>query len=58
MMLCTLWAMLLVGQMQNLLTIGATHATEQSGLLDKLLPAFTKATGVAVRAAIIDTWQV
>lgn len=55
---CCLCAVPLVGQAQILLTVGSTHTTEQSGLLEKLLPAFTKDTGVAVRAVTMGTGQV
>ncbi len=40
------------------LVLASTYSTESSGLLDELLPAFTDATGIPVRAVIAGTGQV
>ncbi len=40
------------------LVLASTYSTEGSGLLDELLPAFTDATGIPVRAVIAGTGQV
>ncbi len=40
------------------LILATTTTTEQSGLLDKLLPTFTKDTGIAVKPVIMGTGQV
>ena len=38
-------------------TVASTTSTEQSGLFDHLLPAFTKATGIEVRVVAVGTGQ-
>jgi tungstate transport system substrate-binding protein len=40
------------------LILASTYSTENSGLLDALVPKFTDATGIAVRAVIAGTGQV
>jgi tungstate transport system substrate-binding protein len=42
----------------QILILGSTTTTEQSGLLTQLLPAFTKDTGIAVKPIILGTGQV
>lgn len=39
------------------ITVASTTSTEQSGLFGHLLPAFTKATGIAVRVVAVGTGQ-
>ncbi|KAA2234668.1 extracellular solute-binding protein [Salinarimonas soli] len=39
------------------ITVASTTSTEQSGLFGRLLPAFTKATGIAVRVVAVGTGQ-
>jgi tungstate transport system substrate-binding protein len=39
------------------ITIASTTSTEQSGLFGHLLPAFTRATGIAVRVVALGTGQ-
>ena len=39
------------------ITVASTTSTEQSGLFDYLLPAFTRATGIAVRVVAVGTGQ-
>lgn len=39
------------------ITVASTTSTEQSGLFDHLLPAFTKATGIEVRVVAVGTGQ-
>lgn len=39
------------------ITVASTTSTEQSGLFGHLLPAFTKATGIAVRVVALGTGQ-
>ncbi|HLE47621.1 MAG TPA: substrate-binding domain-containing protein [Candidatus Thermoplasmatota archaeon] len=41
-----------------ILTIGSTSTTQDSGILDALLPAFEKGTGVRARAAVGGTGQI
>ena len=53
---CGLWAIPSVGFTQQLALI-STHTTEQSGLLARLLPAFTKDTGIRVKPIILGTGQ-
>ncbi len=53
-----LWAMPLLGNAQNGLILGSTTTTEQSGLLDQMLPAFTRDTKIVVRPVIMGTGQV
>ena len=40
---------------EPMLTLGTTTTTQDSGLLDTLLPAFTEATGIRVRAVVGGT---
>lgn len=42
---------------QTYITIASTTSTEQSGLFREVLPAFTKATGIAVRVVALGTGQ-
>jgi tungstate transport system substrate-binding protein len=42
---------------ERFITVASTTSTEQSGLFDFLLPAFTKKTGVAVRVVAVGTGQ-
>jgi tungstate transport system substrate-binding protein len=39
------------------ITVASTTSTEQSGLFGHILPAFTKATGIAVRVVALGTGQ-
>jgi tungstate transport system substrate-binding protein len=39
------------------ITVASTTSTEQSGLFGHLLPAFTKATGIAVKVVAVGTGQ-
>ena len=56
-MLFGLWAIPLLGFAQPLF-LASTTTTEQSGLLERLIPAFSKDTGVAVKTIILGTGQV
>ncbi len=42
---------------ERFITVASTTSTEQSGLFDFLLPAFTKKTGIAVRVVAVGTGQ-
>ena len=42
---------------ERFITMASTTSTEQSGLFPHLLPAFTKATGIAVRVVAVGTGQ-
>jgi len=42
---------------QMSITVASTTSTEQSGLFDHLLPAFTTATGIAVKIVALGTGQ-
>lgn len=42
---------------QTYITVASTTSTEQSGLFKEILPAFTKASGVAVRVVALGTGQ-
>jgi len=42
---------------QRSITVASTTSTEQSGLFSHLLPAFTTATGIAVRVVAVGTGQ-
>lgn len=42
---------------QNVITLASTTSTEQSGLFRHLLPAFEKASGIAVRVVALGTGQ-
>lgn len=42
---------------ERFITVASTTSTEQSGLFGHLLPAFTKATGIAVRVVAVGTGQ-
>lgn len=45
------------GAEERFITVASTTSTEQSGLFDFLLPAFTKKTGIAVRVVAVGTGQ-
>ncbi len=47
-----------MAQADQILILGSTTTTEQSGLLTQLLPAFTRDTGIAVKPIILGTGQV
>jgi tungstate transport system substrate-binding protein len=56
----TLAAFLLLpvgAQAQESITVASTTSTEQSGLFNHLLPAFTGKTGIAVRVVAVGTGQ-
>jgi tungstate transport system substrate-binding protein len=40
---------------ERFITLASTTSTENSGLFDAILPAFTKATGIAVRVVAVGT---
>lgn len=42
---------------ERFITVASTTSTEQSGLFGHLLPAFTRATGIAVRVVALGTGQ-
>jgi len=42
---------------ERVITVASTTSTEQSGLFAHLLPAFTQATGIAVRVVALGTGQ-
>lgn len=42
---------------ERAIVVASTTSTEQSGLFEHLLPAFTKATGIAVRVVAVGTGQ-
>jgi tungstate transport system substrate-binding protein len=42
---------------ERFITVASTTSTEQSGLFDFLLPAFTNKTGIAVRVVAVGTGQ-
>ena len=44
-------------QERGSIVMASTTSTEQSGLFAHLLPAFTKATGIAVRVVAVGTGQ-
>jgi tungstate transport system substrate-binding protein len=56
-LMASLWFCVISCGAQSLI-LATTTTTEQSGLLDKLLPAFTKDTGIAVKPVIMGTGQV
>src|SRR5260370_16639534 len=41
----------------SFITVASTTSTEESGLFDYLLPAFTKETGIQVRVVAVGTGQ-
>src|SRR5712692_6308324 len=45
------------GAEERFITVASTTSTEQSGLFDFLLPAFTRKTGIAVRVVAVGTGQ-
>src|SRR5260221_4777630 len=45
------------GAEERFITVASTTSTEQSGLFDFLLPAFTNKTGIAVRVVAVGTGQ-
>ena len=45
------------GAEERFITVASTTSTEQSGLFDFLLPAFTSKTGIAVRVVAVGTGQ-
>jgi tungstate transport system substrate-binding protein len=47
----------LVHAQDRSITVASTTSTEQSGLFGHLLPAFTKATGIAVKVVAVGTGQ-
>jgi tungstate transport system substrate-binding protein len=57
------WLILLAGaagvaaEQQRFITVASTTSTEESGLFDYLLPAFTKPTGIQVRVVAVGTGQ-
>jgi tungstate transport system substrate-binding protein len=42
---------------QPFITIASTTSTDESGLFDHLLPAFTRATGIQVHVVAVGTGQ-
>src|SRR6202140_5451740 len=42
---------------ERFITVASTTSTEQSGLFDFLLPAFTNKSGIAVRVVAVGTGQ-
>jgi tungstate transport system substrate-binding protein len=46
-----------VAQTQKSITVASTTSTEQSGLFGRLLPAFTKKTGIEVKVVALGTGQ-
>jgi tungstate transport system substrate-binding protein len=54
-----LWALGLASGVAHAesITVASTTSTEQSGLFGHLLPAFTKATGIAVKVVAVGTGQ-
>jgi tungstate transport system substrate-binding protein len=46
-----------IAAQQPFITIASTTSTEESGLFDHLLPAFTRATGIQVHVVAIGTGQ-
>jgi tungstate transport system substrate-binding protein len=47
----------LAGAQGRTITVASTTSTEQSGLFDHLLPAFTKKTGIPVKVVAVGTGQ-
>src|SRR5260370_9748959 len=41
----------------SFITVASTTSTEESGLFDYLLPAFTKETGIQIRVVAVGTGQ-
>src|SRR5260370_9658540 len=42
---------------ESFISVASTTSTEESGLFDYLLPAFTKGTGIQVRVVAVGTGQ-
>ena len=51
------WSMLLDAAFAQTIVMASTTSTEQSGLFTSLLPAFKKATGIAVKVVALGTGQ-